>query len=1021
MSYADARVDLTPVGIACLTGLNGAGKSALLDAITWALWESARASSDEIVRLGQTEMWVDLCFSLENQVYRVRRARQKAYGRNGNQVSSKGNLDLQIWDGEPEGWHYSYAISSTNSPTNSSDRIGWRSLSASSMRDTQKRLREILRMDYETFISSVYLKQGRADEFTTRSANERKQVLSDILGLEYFDQLQELAREEARDCKARIQVLESTLSDAPDLEQGFKDSCADIEVLHLQIQSISGQIDESKLVASELESQVAKYNYLQIRAETARARQLELRSDLGTLEHQLVESRTQKQRLQRLLEQADFVNEQNNYFEEYKQVSEKMEFTSQAYSELASKRMEARSRLALMQGRLEVELDHLTGTIESRIARQKDLEKSTREKNKMEESFKDFRRLSDAELEMSRNRELFASLSARADQLQSLIAEARVRLESEIQQKEATLIELDQILTNRGQIEAEQNNLEEEARNLDLVEAQFELVEEKGLKVKSQIESQQQEIILLKKHIRENDDKVHELCSTPDLSSCPLCRSPIVDSKAVLDRYNDDNKNSGSEISRLETSLSRLEDERDELRKQYTALRKKLEERKKMDRKIGEFNERKHAIERAESTREEIRQGLELARKKMLEQGFAPVEKESLIRVKAEISKLEFDPIVFSNLQAQMRSQRHIEVRYQQVQRDLKELNELSEELPLLESRRVKMQKELKEESFGPDHRGEIALLEASMRDLAYDKEAHQHLKRKLVELLPFAEKARDIRKALVELPELEKNFEHIEAMVNTRREELLRLEDEESERANILDELPKLRLNLEQLNQKRQELEEENENLKRRKLVLEMRLSQLAEDKSLLESKRQALADSIKEMSEFTLLAEAFGKKGIQAIIIENAIPEIEFEANRILARLTENQMHIAIATQQRTRQGNPIETLEILIADEIGTRAYELYSGGEAFKVNFAIRVALSRLLARRAGAKLETLIIDEGFGSQDENSRTKLIQAINSIKQDFARIIVVTHISEVKEMFPVQISVSKEDGISRVAILA
>ena len=54
MSYADARVDLTPVGIACLTGLNGAGKSALLDAITWALWESARASSDEIVRLGQT-------------------------------------------------------------------------------------------------------------------------------------------------------------------------------------------------------------------------------------------------------------------------------------------------------------------------------------------------------------------------------------------------------------------------------------------------------------------------------------------------------------------------------------------------------------------------------------------------------------------------------------------------------------------------------------------------------------------------------------------------------------------------------------------------------------------------------------------------------------------------------------------------------------------------------------------------------------------------------------------------------
>ena len=47
--------------------------------------------------------------------------------------------------------------------------------------------------------------------------------------------------------------------------------------------------------------------------------------------------------------------------------------------------------------------------------------------------------------------------------------------------------------------------------------------------------------------------------------------------------------------------------------------------------------------------------------------------------------------------------------------------------------------------------------------------------------------------------------------------------------------------------------------------------------------------------------------------------------------------------------------ETLEIYISDEVGTRNYELYSGGEAFRVNFALRLALSRLLARRAGSKL------------------------------------------------------------------
>ena len=60
MSYADAYLDLSSINVACLSGANGAGKSALLDAVTWAIWEKGRASSDELIRLGQKEMWIDL-------------------------------------------------------------------------------------------------------------------------------------------------------------------------------------------------------------------------------------------------------------------------------------------------------------------------------------------------------------------------------------------------------------------------------------------------------------------------------------------------------------------------------------------------------------------------------------------------------------------------------------------------------------------------------------------------------------------------------------------------------------------------------------------------------------------------------------------------------------------------------------------------------------------------------------------------------------------------------------------------
>ena len=97
-------------------------------------------------------------------------------------------------------------------------------------------------------------------------------------------------------------------------------------------------------------------------------------------------------------------------------------------------------------------------------------------------------------------------------------------------------------------------------------------------------------------------------------------------------------------------------------------------------------------------------------------------------------------------------------------------------------------------------------------------------------------------------------------------------------------------------------------------------------------------------------------------------------------------------------------------MISDELGTRPYELYSGGEAFRINFAIRIALSRLLARRAGAQLRSLFIDEGFGTQDARGREQLVAAINSIQDDFDRILVITHIDELKDAFPARIEVTK-----------
>ncbi len=159
--------------------------------------------------------------------------------------------------------------------------------------------------------------------------------------------------------------------------------------------------------------------------------------------------------------------------------------------------------------------------------------------------------------------------------------------------------------------------------------------------------------------------------------------------------------------------------------------------------------------------------------------------------------------------------------------------------------------------------------------------------------------------------------------------------------------------------------------------------------------------------------LERAFGKDGVPALLIEQALPQIETKSNEILDRLSQGNMSVRFVTQaayKDKKREDLKETLDIQIRDGAGTRDYEMFSGGESFRVDFALRIALSRLLARRAGAPLPTLIIDEGFGTQDSTGREKLVEAINSIQDDFEKILVITHVEELRDAFPTRIDVVK-----------
>ena len=185
LSYGEnvPPLDFTQFHVACLSGDNGHGKSAMLDAITYALWGEARKGQHErkpddgLLRIGASEMRVEFCFALDEQQFRVLRS----YRRRSSRGSAQ--LDLQIFDIESQ---------------------SYRSLSeGDSLTRTQKRINQLLNLDYETFSNSAFIVQGRADAFTEKNARQRKAILSQILGLERYDQLQGLARTRFQDIDQR--------------------------------------------------------------------------------------------------------------------------------------------------------------------------------------------------------------------------------------------------------------------------------------------------------------------------------------------------------------------------------------------------------------------------------------------------------------------------------------------------------------------------------------------------------------------------------------------------------------------------------------------------------------------------------------------------------------------------------------------------------------------------------------------------------------------------------------------------
>jgi len=332
------------------------------------------------------------------------------------------------------------------------------------------------------------------------------------------------------------------------------------------------------------------------------------------------------------------------------------------------------------------------------------------------------------------------------------------------------------------------------------------------------------------------------------------------------------------------------------------------------------------------------------------------------------------------------------------------------------------VQSQLQENTFAEKAHETLKKIDAGLKEIGYDPAQHDQVREQVEQGEGLQEKLQDLEKARAALVPLDREITDITESIAAEREELDHIIESLKQSSASLDDLVKDAPDL-TLAEKNLLDHKEQENILQRQLgAAQQKVSVLETQKRKLAKLEENLEFYRDEIRLYKQLEEAFGKNGVPALLIEQALPQIEIKSNEILGRLSEGSMSVRFITQREykdTKREDLKETLDIQIQDQAGVRDYEMFSGGESFRINFAIRLALSHVLAQRAGARLQTLVIDEGFGSQDEIGRQRLIEAITLVREDYKKILVITHIEQLKDIFSTQLMVEKTPEGSVISI--
>ena len=975
-----------------ITGKTGSGKSTLFDAFVYALYNKTTSGKD-IASLrtktadDKTRTTVIFDFELKNKLYRVERT--LAYTKKGNKNQTSGKVALiEIVDNNEN-------------------------VLATKEQDVKEKIEQIIGLDDKQFCQLIILPQGKFKDFLLSKSSEKKETLRSLFNTffyqKFIDKLSSYAKEQDNDYKLKERELitkfdQFIFDEKLDKFEFLKEE--NFENVNIQINNQGNIISEKENVLTNLNKELEN-----LREEHAKITKLndkfvefdELKEKYEEIikeENNIIEIQNIIKKLEELEKNIDRISEYNKLITKENELVKKKEDLEKDFEDYSNKRD---SNVKLGE-QLEVEKKEIE-VIKNKLAEVKyfydnisAFELAFKEKKECETKLKEFDK---NKLELSKYKENILKLEQsnkqeleKSESLKTNIS----KIDLSIVKKEVEVEKLEEYKNDKSSLEKNKVELEAKIDKLNLLRQK-----QSDLKNKVEELEKNKEKEILNTFL----EKLH------DGDNCPLCQQKIIHVPEVIDvkheedtlinkEYEDTNK----EIIRLETIISNEQDDYKKLQLQLNEQEKVInfDSESELESIKKEKDENEKLLRVSQKAIEENQIQLDKLNSKVIELEKI-IESEGDLKEKLSLANAKIEEYNKKVQQDIIDFKEYYKGQEQQVTEFNNNFEKYTEEKSQLQLKEKELEIDIK------NNKERIISINSDLEELL-DKFNNSKLKE-------YYSDFKEAHEAIEDLKDLKDYKEKVDTY-NLAKKSL----------ANNIKKLEKelskeVKPNLEEIKERVQLQEEKVSDFGKQLAVQKNTYNTNKELYSELYNEFKVWESNIKEVREIITLSNVLSgktesKKSLETYVQGYYLDLILEAGSKRLLQMSNDRYRFERRIEKA--KGGGLQGLDIEIYDVYlnSNRIVNSLSGGELFLASLSLALGLAEVIQNESGGiSLETIFIDEGFGSLDSETLDMAITTLIDLQSYGRNIGIISHVSELKDRIRSKVEVYSENNYAKVRI--